>query len=435
MRVSKSVMARQKESSATIRAMQATQDISQLALMHQQIEEAAKDWQDDAYIRSLASQASLRVEEARTHKRQILEELTEIEGSLGGARSLGQLQLMEQQARVLASDFPSDKDVEDAIRRMGQVAQVKFQLVNSTCSELKELTSRIAKAQTLEEAEDLAREAEQVASDETNFEEIEDSIRKVQQLIGERKKEYIRIERNLQLLIENSVKATGPAELELILARRRDLVKKYSGEVSFLKLHERLEASVNERRLQLAELTASEYETESPSEASEHGTGNTDYAYASESGKTQVELSQRLEAASSHAERPRRRRFPLSLTLLAGGLLATAFAALFFVSKTARIRIDPPTAKIQLDGWICDSPCSRRLMPGRHELVATLPGFDEIRQIVIVSWGVGDLPVLTLRLTPETATAIEPKSTTGGGSWFKRMSKEPMFWLTVSWLA
>ncbi len=66
-----------------------------------------------------------------------------------------------------------------------------------------------------------------------NFEEVDELLRKVQRPIEERRKDYTRIERNLGLLIEGTTKATGLAELDLILARRRDLLKKYSGEVCF----------------------------------------------------------------------------------------------------------------------------------------------------------------------------------------------------------
>ena len=399
------------DSSTTVRAMQATEDLSQLSIMHQRVEEASKSWPDDADIRGLANQASARIVEVREHKRRILEELTQIEGTLAGARSFGQLRLMEEQARALASDLLPDSDVEDSIRRMGQVAQAKLQLLNSTCSALKELTSRISNAETLEEADNYARDAERVASEGVNFEEVEDLLRKVQRLIDERKKDYIRIERNLQLLIESSVKATGPAELDLILARRRDLVKKYSAEVCFLKLNERLEASVSERRLHLAELAASEEQAENPLEVLGHGTNLDDLARSSESSGRQTQLLQKPESAAVSAVRTRQRGIPLSWLLLAGGLLAAASIAFFIVSKTTRIKVDPAAAAIQVDGRTCQAPCSVRLMPGRHELAATQPGFEELHQTVAVPWGGGELPTLIMRKNQELTLAPAPTMT------------------------
>ena len=114
-----------------------------------------------------------------------------------------------------------------------------------------------------------------------NFEEVDELLRKVQRPIEERKKDYTRIERNLSLLIESSAKATGLAELDLILARRRDLLKKYSGEVCFQKLQERLEASVSERRSYLTELAASEQQDRA-FEASEEGADFDETQFASE---------------------------------------------------------------------------------------------------------------------------------------------------------
>jgi serine/threonine-protein kinase len=397
--------------STTVRAMQATEDLSQLSIMHQRLEEASKNWPDDADIRGLASQASARIEEVRAHKRRILEELAQIEGALAGARSIGQLRLMEEQARALASDLVSDSDVEDVIRRMSQIAQAKLQLLNGTCSALKELMSKISNAETLEKVDNYARDAERVASEGVNFEETEDLLRKIRRLIDERRKDYIRIERNLQLLIESSVKATGPAELDLILARRRDLVKKYPSETCFLKLYERLEASVGERRLHLAEVAASEEKAENPPEALGEESELVDLTSSSESKGPQAQLSQEQQTAAVSADRIRPRGTPQFWVLLAGGLLAVSVAAFYIVPKTSSIKVDPATALIQVDGRSCQAPCSVRLMPGSHELVATQPGFEELHQIVKVPWGGGELPTLVMRKNQELPLASVPTMT------------------------
>ena len=218
--------------------MQGEQRLSQLLLMEQQVAAAFTNWPDDEYIRSLANQASARIGEVRAHKQQALEELAQIEGTLSNARSSGQLRLMEEQANALGADFPADTEIHSAIERMALIAHGRLQVLESTCSALKELASRITNAQTLAEAENYARDAARVAADGGNFEEVDDLLRKVQRLIEERKKDYVRIERNLRILIEGSVRATGPAELDLILARRRDLVKKYPAEGTFQELQE-----------------------------------------------------------------------------------------------------------------------------------------------------------------------------------------------------
>ncbi len=79
--------------------------------MEKQVQEASKSWPDDAYLQSLVDQASAHVGEVRAHKRQALDELAQIEKTLATARSAGQLRLLEEQARVVSSDFTGDDDV------------------------------------------------------------------------------------------------------------------------------------------------------------------------------------------------------------------------------------------------------------------------------------------------------------------------------------
>ena len=105
------------EASSIVRDMQATQNISELLSLEKRVEEASKNWPDDAYLQSLVDQASARVGEVRSHKRQALDELAQIEKTLATARSAGQLRLLEEQARVVSSDLIGDGDVEAAIKK------------------------------------------------------------------------------------------------------------------------------------------------------------------------------------------------------------------------------------------------------------------------------------------------------------------------------
>jgi hypothetical protein len=393
------------ESSDVIRAMQTTQDISQLLLMEKRVQEASKNWPNDASIHSLAEQASTRLEEVRAHKGQILDELAQVESSLASARSLGQLRLIEEQANGLAADLARDADVGDAVSRIALNAHSKVQLVNNTCLTLRELTSKITSAQTLEEAEKFARDAQRAISEGANYEEVDDLFRKVQHLVEDRKKDYARIERNLQLLIERSVKATGLAELDLILARRRDSVKRYPAEVHFSDLEARLEASVRERRLQLAELAASEQWAESPPEEPEEGTSTDDRNSGSESIGTAAKSPIISQAAATGSLRAPRRGIPRAWLLLTGGFLAAAVVVVFIVPRSVQIRVNPATANIQVDGQGCEAPCSVRLMPGQHALTVTSPGFDEIHRVVSVPWFGGELPALVMKRTPVSSPA------------------------------
>jgi hypothetical protein len=418
------------ESSGVVRAMQESLDIAQLLSMEGQLQAARRDWPDDDLLRSLASQASSRIEEVRTRKREILDELAHAESSLASARSTGQLRLIEEQAKVLASDHIRDADFADVINRMTLIAQGKLQLVHHTCSTLKELASRITGAQTMQDAENYARDAEQAISEETNYEEVDDLLRKVQRLIEDRKKDYARIERSLQLLIESSGKATGPAELDLILARRRDSLKKYPAEVCFLNLQEQLEASVRERRLQLAELAASEQQAERSTEEAEEAIYLGERDSGSESIGTHAELPLNLQTAATGSLQIPKSGIPRKWILLASGLLAAAVVAIFVVPKSVQILIDPATANIQVDGQACGTPCRLRLMPGRHELLATSPGFDEIHQVVSVPWFGGELPALAMKKTPvssptATVKTADTEAQLGGNSKIVVNSSQP----------
>ena len=404
------------KASSIVRDMQATQEIAELLSLEKQVEEASKNWPDDAYLQSLVDQASARVGEVRSHKRQTLDELAQIEKTLASARSAGQLRLLEEQARVVSSDFVGDDDVERAIGRISQFEQDKLNLIDGICSTLKDFVTKIAGAETLEEAEDYARRAKSAASDGTNFEEVDELLRKVQRPIEERKKDYTRIERNLNLLIESSTRATGLAELDLILARRRDLLKKYLGEVCFQKLQEQLEASVTERRSYLTELAASEQQAEGSLEASE-GAEFDEPQYAPIATGTYA--ASRLQTGAIRVPQAQGSRRLLVMVGSATSLLVIAGLALFFFPRSVRIQVDPGTATVTVDGGACDSPCQMRLSPGRHEVVATQPGFERLDRIVSVPWGGGELAPLTMTkasaaVAPPTVAVTDSGSLLGG---------------------
>jgi eukaryotic-like serine/threonine-protein kinase len=408
------------ELSGLVRSMQESLDISQLQSVGKRVQDVSGNWPDDPFIRNLASQASARIGEVRARKRQILDELAQAEASLTSARSLGQLRLIEEQAKVLASDYIRDPDVTDLISRMSLVAHGKMRMVNSACVALEECASKISGAHTLEEAEEAGKAAELATSGGTKFEEVDDLLRKVQRLREDRKKDYARIERSLELLIQSAGNATGPAELDLILARRRDSLKKYPAEVCFLRLQEQLDASVRERRLQLAELAASEQQAESSAEGLEEGIdlGESDSGFESTGSRAQVTL--KLQTATTASLQTSKSDAPRKWILLAGGVLTVGVVALLMMPKSVQIGVDPAAANIQVDGKVCETPCRVRLTPGRHELLATSPGFDEIHQFVPVPWFGGELPTLSMKRTlvssPQPAAAMTNTAEQLGGA-------------------
>jgi hypothetical protein len=232
-----------------------------------------------------------------------------------------------------------------------------------------------------------------------NFEEVDELLRKVQRPIDERKKDYTRIERNLNLLIESATKATGLAELDLILARRRDLLKKYSAEVCFQRVQERLEVSVSERRSYLADIAASEQQAESLLRASEEEEAD-EPAFAPIAVQSPVSQAPQLQVEAVQAPQAQRRRRLLLPLLSAGGLLGIAILTLAFFPKNVSFQVDPSTADITVDGRKCSSPCQMRLIPGGHEVVASQQGFETIDRIVHVPWGGGALAPLTMKRIP-----------------------------------
>ena len=405
------------EASSIVRDMQATQNIAELLSLEKRVEDASKNWPDDAYLQSLVDQASARVGEVRSHKRQALDELAQIEKTLATARSAGQLRLLEEQARVVSSDLIGDADVEAAIGRIGLIEQDKLKLIDGICSTLKDFATKIASAETLVEAEDYATRAKSAASGGMNFEEVDELLRKVQRPIEERKKDYTRIERNLTLLIESSAKATGLAELDLILARRRDLLKKYSGEVCFQKLQEQLEVSVSARRAYLTELAASEQQAEGSAEEAEFDESQ----FALNASGTSVGAAPTLRISAVQQPQAQRRHRLLVPLLSAAGLLTIAGLALVFFPRTVSIRVDPATANVAVDGQPCNSPCQVRLSPGRHEVVASADGFERTDQIVSVPWSGGELAPITMTkvsapVAPPTVAVSDSGNLTGGNA-------------------
>jgi serine/threonine protein kinase len=393
-----------KQISDLLQSMQGNQNLPGLLTTEAQMREVSALWVDDVSIRSLLNQASVHIDEARKYKEQLLQELAQLTESLSIARSAGQIRLLEEQAKMLSTDL-DDTDIEKAIRELHSIAQKKLLLIEDVVSQFRELAARVSSAQTFAEVEKCDDSAQKLALQEADSEEANDLLRRIRHSVEERKKEYRRIEATLERLVENSAKATGPAELDLILARRRDVLKKYPDDPHFRTLETRLETSVSERRAYLAE-TASADEL---SEIDELLGSDIEDAHAEDNV---VRIPTRADPRSTTTpEIELQRRNPLlrigvPIATLAGAIGAAAF--FFFSEKTVLIRTNPAGATITVDAQRCGNPCTIKLRAGKHELLATQAGFEDLHQTVTVPWSGGELPVYTMSAL---ATPVDRGST------------------------
>ena len=243
-------------------AMQAEQDISSQLSLESKIREIAKPWLRDHAFQDLLSQATTHLNEARQRKEDILIEVDQLTNSIRAARSNSQVKLLFEQVRLLTAEC-FEPDVKAIVRELQCVVQEKLDRLERTVARLRQLATDANAARTLQEAENCVAAAEKLVSQDTYSEDANDLLRRIQHGVAERKKEYRRVGASLETLIDSSANAKELAELDLILARRRDLVKKYSDETYFRDLELKLEASVVDRKAQITELAALNDDVES----------------------------------------------------------------------------------------------------------------------------------------------------------------------------
>jgi serine/threonine protein kinase len=389
-----------------LRPIQASQNLASLLSMQRQMQEVAADWLDDAFIRSLVQQADTYVDEVRRNKEYLLSELNQIANGLPAARSAGQVRLLEEQARMLVADF-QDTDVENAIRGLENTAKDRLRQIDGIVSKLKETAAQIATAQTLKQTEDYGATAEQLGLE--NCEEADELFRKIRHSVEERRREYRRIYTNLERLVINASKAMGAAELEVILARRRDLLKKYPEDTYFSVLETKLEIAVAERRTFLNEAAAKELEDVDDFT----GDVNTNVE-ASPPEEVGEPVEQELDKSIQVKAKKRRRL--LTIALPASVLVCLVVIVMFiFAPKTVPIRSIPSDAIVTIDGQACGAPCVSRLRSGKHQLDIAKSGFETLHQTIHVPWFGLDLPIFqlsTLAPSPPVPTSTtQPQHT------------------------
>jgi Protein kinase domain/PEGA domain len=373
--------------SELLRAMQASQDLAMLARMREEMEKVTAEWLEDAFIRSLVQQGVAHVEEVRRHKESLLAEINGLVASVSGARSAGQIRLLQEQAKMLAADF-GDSDIDQAVRQLESVGHTRLERLDLATSRLKEVATQITNAKSLTEIEACDAIAGQLSSED--FEEISELIRKIRHSVEERKKEYRRISANFEMLVSSALKATGVAELDLILARRRDLLKKFPEDANFSTLERELDTTITGRRAYLAEAASVEAaELADLSEPEEM-----------DLTPTLPEVSRTTAVTASTQIHPEQRSAIRRFAIPGVALLCIAGVAVYVtLPKRVPIRTIPSNAHITVDGKPCETPCMPSLRAGKHDVEATMAGFETTHQTISVPWLGAEIPALTLSQT------------------------------------
>jgi serine/threonine protein kinase len=367
-----------------LRAVQATQDLSTLARMQEQLQEATGSWLEDGFIRSLVQQAAAHIEEVKRHKESLLTELNHLIESVSTARSAGQIRLLQEQARMLVADF-HDPDVDQATRQLENVVQTKLERLDQVISRLKEVAAQIATAKSMAEIDAGHAVAEQFSSEDS--EEAGELVKRIRYSVDERKKEYRRISTNLEMLVTSASKATGVAELDLILARRRDLLKKFPEDANFGGLESKLDTTITDRRAYLAESASTEAAQFEDVPELEPLDVNT--------SPSPTPATDRIGPSTQIQPKPRStvRRFMIPAIAL---VCVAGVGIILILPKRMPIQTLPRDANITVDGQPCASPCTLSLRAGTHDVEAQMAGFNPLHQTIRVPWFGTEIPVLAL---------------------------------------
>jgi serine/threonine-protein kinase len=389
-----------------IRSMQGDRDLGTLTEKQKEVRDICAPWLDDPLMRSLVTQASDCVQEVRELKQRVLSELERLTQSLSQARSAGQIKLLQEQSVMFSSDF-EDGDVAAALGNLKRLGNDRILSLDSALSQLRAIASSIEQARAIDDLDKCESAARGLVKSDLEFEEVADLLRRIQRTVEERRREYGRIEANLQGLVESSANATGQAELDLILARQRDLMQRFPGDLHLKELESRLQDSVSQRRAELIAAAASEPLSDSA------------LIDAPDSFVTGLEHERssapdiKAQTVRQVEKRPKRTLIAISAIFL----VALAGGGLFLMApKTVLIRTDPADAKVTVDGNECSSPCTMKLSPGEHRLTATRQGYSDLSQPLIVHRTSTESPLLTLSASPIAASQPITKSEASSGT-------------------
>jgi serine/threonine protein kinase len=373
-----------------LRSIQGSQDLQELAAQNKRVDEAALRWIDDPAIRSLVNQIAAYVEEVATRKKRVLDELNRLETSFTTARSAGQVGLLEQQARMLAADF-MDADVDAALQRLNSIVREKLLQIEQTLGELKELSSKVDKAQRLEEIEQCQVQAGRLLERNSLSEEATDLLQRIYHQCEERRKEYGRVQENLNRLIESAENARDQAQLDLILARRRDLLKHFADDSVLHDLTARLEQSVAARREILRKTAREEEETFTLADLVD--------------GSPATAPTLVLAAGTGAPVKGKSRKWVYPI---AGAFGLTVVIAVLYalLPKSVRITVNPADAMVTIDSERCSNPCTPKLSLGTHKIEVSRPGFVTQAETIHVGLNGAVVPAISLPELPNPPVVI-----------------------------
>jgi serine/threonine protein kinase len=387
-----------------LRFVQGNQDLDELTKRERQVQVVTVRWIDDPVIRSLVSQTSAFVQEIRERKKQVLHELSKLETSLATARSAGQMRLLEQQARMLVADFP-DPDAQGLLESIKALVEEKLARIAQTVQALNDVSNTLDMARSLEQIGRCLSEAESKVQEDSYTEESADLLKRIRRQCEEKKKDHSRVQNNLNHLIASAEVAVDQAELDLILARHRDLLKRFADDPEFLKLGSRLEELVARRREALKEAAAAQAAEEAEDGFEPLGVVETRSVPASAPTAA-------VETRTRATGRSRKYMFYGSGAFV---LAVIAIAIFVFAPKSVSITTNPADATITVDSEPCSNPCTRTLSVGAHKVDVSRAGFRGEEKTINVRWSGATVPVISLLELPKPPIIV-PSSPTQEGN-------------------
>lgn len=395
------------EAMEQLRVIQSQPQLDSSAAAERQIQELCAAWQADPLIANLLNQTAALVSALRERKEHVLRELAGLVSSLETSQSAGQIRLLQDHGRILSADI-DHPEVRAALSALEARGEKKLQELNEGIAELRRILAALERATSLTDIEAYLAAARNLAARSGSVEEITELIATIERTAGGRQKDHARIENSLTQLTENAAKASGRAELDLILARTRDLLKRYGEDRQLAELAVRLETTVKDRRAILAQTATGSLSLEEPveNEIEDTGTGRTETdSSADRDAKTTLD---RWPVPSEEIRRGTRRTFYLAFAAVTA--VALAAAGIFrSIPRTVVIDSTPSGATLTIDAQTCTSPCVIGLRIGEHALKATRSGFRSVQQSLRIPWFGTPHPLIAL--TPSAPPPVERRAT------------------------
>jgi len=401
------------EMSSLEEAMRSCQDVSQLNALANKIKDIQSKWPKEKQCGDIAERAAERLHSASESKDAIQRELLHLERSILSAQNLTQISLYLQQAKLLSIELAKDGDIAKALTQIQEKADAITHRVEEACVRIKDHTSQLLSASRLDESERELAVAKALAKDIEKFEEVSELLDKANRRLSERRTDYHHIESGIQFLIDHSSSARSEAEIELILARQRDVLAKYPRDPHFEPFVTALETTLKRRRSELAERAATE-ELIGVDTTSEITDVSNQELLARFHEASVSSTSNKIADRGLAKSRIRYGRF----FVVAIVLFFVIGSALFFLyPRSIAVRPQEDGATIHVDGQGCALPCNLRLRAGAHTVTATLKDHEDFRQSFTVSllnnppWNIElrSLPERS-RLTTTTIVTAQPST-------------------------